>query len=141
MIIDALLQAAGYAPLNPRLPAAFDFLRSASLPLLPDGRFEVEGPDLVAIVVRTQGKPREEARLEAHRKFIDIHYIIAGMEEMGWSPLPSCTTIAEPYDEEKDILFFADRPATWAEVSPGSFALFSPEMRTLLLCHAEPCTR
>ena len=127
MIIDSLRQVHLYAALNPRFPAAFEFLRSASLPLLPEGRYEVEGSDLVAIVVRAEGKTRAGAKLEAHRKYIDIQYVVAGKEEMGWAPLSGCAAVTDPYDEEKDILFFGDQPAPWVVVPPGSFALFFPE--------------
>jgi YhcH/YjgK/YiaL family protein len=35
--------------------------------------------------------------------------------------------IAEPYDPQKDIAFFADRPDTWIHVPAGRFAIFFPE--------------
>src|SRR5512138_922634 len=137
MIIDSLRQGHQYASLNPRFPRAFEFLQSASLPLLPEGRYEVDGSDLVAIVVSARGKTRTEAKLEAHRKFIDIQYVVRGREEMGWAPLSACANIESSYDEERDILFFKDPPLTWPEVPPGSFAIFFPDDAHAPLVSAE----
>ena len=35
--------------------------------------------------------------------------------------------VSSPYDAEKDVQFFFDRPATWLAVTRGLFAVFYPE--------------
>ena len=39
---------------------------------------------------------------EAHRKYLDIQYIVKGKEVMGWADLGECTIQGE-FNEEKDI--------------------------------------
>ncbi|MCK7529168.1 MAG: YhcH/YjgK/YiaL family protein [Ignavibacteriales bacterium] len=52
-------------------------------------------------------KPNQnlEGKLEAHRKYIDVQYVIRGEELMGYAPLGG-QKILEPYKEENDIVFF-----------------------------------
>lgn len=74
-----------------------------------------------------QGKPREMARLEAHRKYIDIQLVLEGDETMGWKPLVDCVDAVSEHSAEKDIRFFRDAPASWIAVPPGHFCIFFPE--------------
>ena len=73
-----------------------------------------------------QGRGREGARLEAHRRYIDIQYTIEGNEEIGWMPLATAGSPANPYDDTRDIVFFDRRPTTWLAVPEGTFAVFFP---------------
>jgi biofilm protein TabA len=126
MILAELATAAPYEALHPKFAVAFEFLASPGLTEIGEGRYEVEPGEVTAIVVRGPGKPRAEARLEAHRRFIDIQYVIGGNEEMGWSPLSECSEVSAPYDDPNDIIFFSDRPRSWFQVPPGTFAIFFP---------------
>jgi len=47
------------------------------------GRYNLVGDDLIVIVDHAQGKTRDLARLECHRRYIDIQLVLDGMEEMG----------------------------------------------------------
>lgn len=67
----------------------------------------------------------EEGKLEGHRKYIDIQYVISGDESMGWSPR-SDVAPSENYDAEKDLEFFEGSPESIVQVPPGSFAVFLP---------------
>lgn len=126
MIVDSMLSADRYVPLHPLFRQAVEFLRSPDLLGLADGRYELDGDELVAIVVRKGGKSRGEAVLEAHARDIDIHVVLEGRESMGWRPVGDCERVKSPYDEASDCIFFEDRPALWAEVPAGSFAIFFP---------------
>jgi biofilm protein TabA len=82
---------------------------------------------MFVIIDRKDGRGHDGARLEAHRRYIDIQYTIHGDEEIGWSPLAACTAPAGPFDATKDIIFFDDAPSSWLSVPRGSFAIFFPE--------------
>ncbi|HPG38919.1 MAG TPA: YhcH/YjgK/YiaL family protein [bacterium] len=126
MITDKLDQAEKYFTLHPAFPVAFALLRSDSLAQRESGKYNVDGDRLYYLVSNGPGKKRNEARLEAHRKYIDIQYVIAGTDTMGWKPLTGCSLVDSPYDSSKDIEFFADEPQTWTPVPAGSFAIFFP---------------
>lgn len=127
MIFSALSQAGRYAALHPLFSRAFGFIRDNDLHALAPGRYPVEGEQLFAIVEQAPGKPREQARLECHRRYIDIQLVLDGSEEMGWKPLADCLNPVSDYSEEKDIRFFHDAPASWITVPPEHFCVFFPE--------------
>jgi YhcH/YjgK/YiaL family protein len=73
------------------------------------------------------GRSRTDAKLEAHRKYIDIQYVIAGTDEMGFKPTADCKEIDTEYDVNNDIEFFEDQPDSWTPVPAGSFVIFFPQ--------------
>ena len=126
MILDYLTEADRYASLHPRIAAGFAYLRQANLAKIPDGKHMIVGDDLFAIVARDQGRGRELSPLEAHRRYIDIQYVVSGNESIGYLPQADCQRISTPYDSARDIEFYFDRPATWLTLPAGMFALFFP---------------
>lgn len=127
MILDRLTRADKYAACSSRLAAGFQFLRSHDLASLPNGKVEIDGQQLFAICAHDQGRGREASPLEFHRKYIDIQYVVSGQEQIGWQQLDACHQIQQPYDADRDIGFYSDRPESWFQVAPGSFAVFFPE--------------
>ena len=127
MIVDRLEHADRYCDMHPAFAQAFAFLKRSDLAELPAERHEIDGDRLFCIISQGPGRPRSEAKLEAHREYIDIQYVIAGDEEMGWKPTADCRISHTPYDAEKDIEFFQDEPDSWNDVPPGSFVIFFPQ--------------
>lgn len=127
MIIDAASGFSRYEPLHKLFPDVARFLARPDLVALPDGRHEIAGEDLFAIVMRANGKSADAAQLEIHDRYIDVQLVLEGTEEMGWKPRSACTLAVAEYDAEKDFQLFQDLPQTWAQVHPGQFALFFPE--------------
>lgn len=127
MILDTLAQAHRYLGLHPLFAPAFEFLRGADLSALAPGRHAIQGERLFAIVEACAGRTREEAKLESHRRHIDIQLVLEGCDEMGWKPLADCVDPATAHDAARDIRFFNDAPASWIVTPPGSFCVFFPE--------------
>ena len=127
MLIDNLQNADRCLPLHPVFVGAFAFLRRVDLDQLPSGRHEIDGERLYAIVSRDQGRGCEQSLLEAHRRYIDIQFVVSGEECIGWLPISDRKRVSSPYNADKDLEFFFDRPATWLVVSPGNFVVFYPE--------------
>jgi len=127
MIIDAGAFHFRYTSLHPLFDRAFRFLADTDLRAFAPGRHPIDGDRLYLSIDHVQGRGRDGARLEAHRRYIDIQYTIEGDEEIGWMPLESCGPPAAPFDETKDVGFFDIRPASWLAVPPGTFAIFFPQ--------------
>ena len=127
MIIDNLSNAKRYFSLNPRFEKAFNFLKTTDLRKLEEKKYEVDGADVYATCMVRQGLAPEAAKHEAHDKYVDIQVCVSGREGFGWSFRPDCTSVKEPYNPEKDIVFYADKPDTFVEIKPGQFAIFFPE--------------
>lgn len=124
MILEPLDQFPRYFPLHPLFPKVHEFLRLVQSQGFPEGRFPIEGDRIIAIV--STGDKEPEAKLEIHRRYIDIQYIISGIDRMGWRPLAICTDVALDYSPEQDKILYADKPVAFVDVQPGSLAVFFP---------------
>jgi YhcH/YjgK/YiaL family protein len=127
MILDILENAERYAGAHPAFAAAFAFLRRPDLAKLPEGRMDLDGDNLFALVQRPEGRGQSGARLEAHRKYADIQYVVSGCEAYGWRARADAPVVTEPYVEARDIEFFGGAPSVWLPALPGVFAVFFPE--------------
>ena len=126
MIIDRLDNWKIYANVNPLFRKAFEFLEKSDLAAMECGRYDIEGDDAYAMVQEPEGKTEATAKVEVHRKYIDIQYVVTGNEKMGWIPLCGMGH-DEGFDDKKDCGFFSDKPMAWFPVRPGCFALFFPQ--------------
>lgn len=125
MILDTLGNAAKYTGLKMGISEAFGFLDQPGLADLPDGKYEILGDRVYALVARENGRKVSDTQLEGHRKHIDIQYVISGDESMGWAPREGLASSVD-YDAEKDLEFFEGEPVSFMRVPPGSFAVFLP---------------
>lgn len=124
MILDHIQNYGSYAKLHPLFPAAFAHLLALSTcDGLPTGRIELDGECIYAMVTNGTGKPRDKARTETHRRYIDIQYTLTGTDLIGWLPASDCAH-SIGYDASKDIEFYTDWPEVWFEVKAGQFAVF-----------------
>ena len=127
MIVDNLANAANYFSLHPLFEKAFEYIRQLNMETVETGSVEIEGKQLRASIVETALKPAKAARLETHKKFIDIQIPVAKAETFGWKSLSSLSSSVSGYDEANDIEFFPDKPSAQVTVLPGEFVIFSPE--------------
>ena len=126
MVLDHLDNTQQYFQMNPLLARAFAFLHQGELDKLEAGRHEIDGDDVYALVAAPEPTPREDGRLEVHRRYIDVHYTISGIEQIGWKATSRCTSPLGEFDETNDALLFSDGPVTWLSVPPAHFAICFP---------------
>jgi YhcH/YjgK/YiaL family protein len=127
MILDTLSNDERLTKLHPGFGAALEFLRGANVSQLPEGRQEIDGSRLYAMVIRGQGKGLKGAKLEAHRRYIDIQCSLAGSDVIGWKPISACNNPVQAFDEKKDFQLFLDSPDSWVTIPQGNFGIFYPE--------------
>ena len=127
MILDSLTNSDKYINLHPRFAKAFEFIKSKNLGSLEVGKYPIDGPELHASVSEKEGYTREEAKFEAHNRWLDIQVCPAGKEQIGWSALERVATPKGEYNAEKDVTFFSDKPDTYFTLQAGQFAIFYPE--------------
>jgi len=127
MILDKLPNAPRYYTLHPLFQEAFRFLQEADLQNLPTGKHSIKGEELFAILSEATGITEQDAKLEVHRKYIDIQYIVSGTDHMGWKDLAQCAVPSNPYNEVRDAAFFSDKTSSWFDVPAGSFTIFYPD--------------
>ncbi|TDX52496.1 YhcH/YjgK/YiaL family protein [Orenia marismortui] len=125
MIIDNLKNAEFYYNLHNRMATAFKFLLEEDLSELKPGKYEIEGDNIFASVESYNTKAKEEGSWEGHRKYLDIQYIIDGVEMMGCTDLKGMK-LSEEYNQEKDILFL-EGEGNFFTLEAGNFAIFMPQ--------------
>ena len=125
MIIDKINNSEFYVKRFPVLSEAFGFISRN------EGKFRegkhIVSDDMYAVVEKSLPKPKEEQKLEAHKKYVDFQYIIEGADIIGWKSLSECADILEKYDDSKDIAFFNEAPDFNIVLTAGSFVLFFPD--------------
>ena len=124
MVTDRLTNAALYRSLGPRIAAALDYVRATDFSAMPDGRHDIEGDHIFALVQRYPSKPLADGRWEAHRKYIDLQLVVSGTEQIGYVSIDQLT--AEPYDAERDLTWLAGAAGQWITLPAGHFMLLWP---------------
>ncbi|MBQ3212416.1 MAG: YhcH/YjgK/YiaL family protein [Alistipes sp.] len=128
MILDSLKNKAQYAALHPRFKTVFDFIDNNDVAALPCGRHDIDGDNIFVSVQELDLRDVKDARLELHRKYIDIQLLLCGPEEVfGWSEKKDCLTPETEFDEAKDIQLFTDIPQCFYTVGQGQFTILFPE--------------
>jgi YhcH/YjgK/YiaL family protein len=127
MILDSLSLWHRYAPLHPRFARAFAFLEQVG-PEVALGRHEIADDSIFALVQRYTTRPVEGMQLEAHRRYIDVQYLVSGREVIHWAPLRDLAHVTQPYDTTKDAGLFALSPATVpVPLRAGQFMILFPD--------------
>jgi len=128
MIVSDLSHISRQVALSANLKKAFDFLRSPGLQALPDGRVEIDGDRVFALVQRFETKWAATPKFECHQKYIDIQFILSGEEIIGWAPLERME-ITVAYEADKDISFGTVAKGQWTPVhlQAGQMAVLYPE--------------
>jgi len=130
MIFDRLSNCAQYGALNEKIKKGFDFIKNNDLKNFKDGKYIIEGeeddPEIYANIQTLTTKTPENKKWEAHRKYIDIQYVIKGKEKTGFGILEDFNQIIEPYDQKKDIEFLNGNKFSFVNVQEGDFTVFFP---------------
>ncbi|WP_432735987.1 YhcH/YjgK/YiaL family protein [Maridesulfovibrio sp. FT414] len=125
MILDSMDNYSKY-DFGPAWETAFSFLRgletSAAL-----GRHAIDGDTVFAEVNEYNTKEHEKGIYEAHRKYVDIQFLLSGREIIGWADLPALE-IETAYIPERDVEFLKPLPELPNQgiLTPGNFMVFFP---------------
>ncbi len=126
MILDQLDSALLYGGLGSRIAIGLALLNEDSVRGAAPGKYEVDGENLFYVVDEYETAPIEDGRLEIHRKYMDIQYIVSGSECIGYRSIDGLD-ILDAYDGEKDLAFYkADGSMSRCILKAGMFAIFWP---------------
>lgn len=89
-------------------------------------RVDLEGEEIFALHQVYVTKDREEGRYEAHRKHIDLQFLVAGEEQVFLAPLREGTETV-PYDAERDVAFYEAKQGMELVLRASMVAIFYPE--------------
>ncbi len=125
MIVDKIENAHQYQGIHPGIDKALAYIKRTNFSDLPMGKHEIEGDALFVILKEYETKQIDGNLLESHLKYIDVQYIVEGVEQMG----VTMRTDQEPqkaYNVEDDYMLF-DEPYDIITVNSGMFVVFFPD--------------
>jgi biofilm protein TabA len=105
MVFDVLANAHLYTALGLRIERGLKFLAETDLAGLSPGKHELDGKQLFALVSDYTTKPLAESRWEAHRHYLDLQYMVSGVERMGIAPVDYLA--AGDYQADRDIVWLS----------------------------------
>lgn len=125
MVYDKIDNIETYKGLSDDIYEGLKFLIKAT-PDLACGVHEIN-PRVKAIVSEYETKAVNENGYEAHKKFIDIQYLLKGTERNCCSPIEKLKE-TKPYTKEVDAAFYeAEITAHELRLGDGYFAIYWPQ--------------
>lgn len=128
MIAAELHQLRAQSAWAPNMAKALDFLIQMKAAELIDGRVDIDGDVVFAIVqsydTSTLGDP---ITLEVHKRYIDVQYVADGEEVVAWAPAHRLPVSIE-YDEAKEAWFgvIPAAEASFVRLAAGEAGVFYP---------------
>lgn len=124
MLYDSLKHIEFYKGIHPGVYRALEILRDTDFSQLEDKRYEVDGDNLFFFLQSYETKPDNDTP-EAHRKYIDIQFLVSGREKMGVAPLEDMSEEVEARPDG-DIWFYRG-PMDYITLTAGDrFAVLWP---------------
>ncbi|MDD3172333.1 MAG: YhcH/YjgK/YiaL family protein [Herbinix sp.] len=102
MIVDKFSNLGFYKSVIKNLDNAIEAVKK--LEKMEVGKYEFEGGFFM--VQQGVTNPMNEGTFEVHRKYVDIHIIVDGSEDVAWGYLSDLKE-ETAYDEEKDAAFYS----------------------------------
>lgn len=124
MIFDSITNKENYRDF-PMLYEALCFLAKLPEQELPSPNTVLIEKKLFCNPVSLVSKPEKDCIYEAHRNYIDLHYIVKGVERIATSQIQALNTEV-PYSEEKDIEFLTGEADGYYDLKPGQFLVCFP---------------
>ena len=124
MVLDTIDHASRYLQLGEGITRALHYIKRNDLADVEPGRYEIDGDNLVMMVIDQENTNTNECRLEGHRRYIDLQYWVAGSELMGHEVLDS-QPVLEEYSEKSDCAFY-NCIASYSRLTPGMFVIYYP---------------
>lgn len=126
MILDKIKNWDRYLGAQSKLYKGMWFICEDFNENIQDGRYDIQGNDIYAMVQSYATEALENKRLESHRRYIDIQYIVSGKEVIGWLPIEGLKVMT-PYSDENDVVFYHNSECmSQLVLTPGMFAVFYP---------------
>ncbi|MBO5955550.1 MAG: YhcH/YjgK/YiaL family protein, partial [Clostridia bacterium] len=88
------------------------------------GKYIIDEDTVYAIV--NEYDTKTEGFYEAHKRYIDLQYVVSGHEQLYWKNIKDCTVTRE-YDPTGDSMLLTAEDPVVLDMPAGTFALLYPE--------------
>ena len=124
MIVDQLENARQYYGLGTGIEAALRYLQDTDFGKVDPERYDIDGDQVYAMVQVYDSKPKVEGFWEAHRRYLDVQYVAAGVEHMGYAP--AANLLAGAYEEGNDFIKL-EGAGEFFLLREGYFCILAPQ--------------
>jgi YhcH/YjgK/YiaL family protein len=124
MILDKIVNIKNYLGITRNMDTAINYMVNKCFANLETGRHEIDGDSVFLLIQEYETKRIDEGKLESHRKYIDIQYVIEGSELIGYAPIEDLKVVKE-YDGDDDFMLFEGAFETH-RIENGRFAVYFP---------------
>lgn len=126
MIYDKIINAKAYSKILPEIVKAAKFASKVGKNA-KDGRYDIDGDKMFAIVSAYPTKMDRSLPFEGHRKYIDLQCLLSGEERIDIVQGKGFK-VTQKYSVKKDI-YFIRPPERYSSIilTPGTFAVLHPQ--------------
>ena len=124
MVHDHITHASEYFNLSRGIRTALEYLARTDLERLAEGRHDVDGDRVFALVSDYQTRQPHDAFWEAHRQHVDVQFVVHGRERIGYANLDRFAV--EPHDADRDLTVARGVAGGFAAVGAGEFVILFP---------------
>lgn len=125
MILDTISNWQLYADVHPNVKKALQYLANLPTDDLQEGRHDIDGDRVYALIQLYDTEPADDRKFEAHQDYIDVQYVHRGTETIYWQVADSLTPIG-PYDSDSDCILYKDAKASALRLTDGMFTILYP---------------
>ena len=104
MILDELKNAKQYAGIHAGVDKALEAMKQYTADNYPLGKVEIDGDNVFLLLNSYETRTKEEAKAEAHRKYIDVMYMVEGAETIYVKSVDRLKNITTEYTPEMEAL-------------------------------------
>ncbi|MDC7290511.1 YhcH/YjgK/YiaL family protein [Blautia schinkii] len=105
MIVDKITNLTKYPVIRPFADTILAFIEKERRENLKDGRYNLDGDNLFALVQSYETKDLSQGLIESHEIYTDLQYIVKGEEYIYWNPLDELKLV-EDRRPDGDIAFY-----------------------------------
>ena len=128
MILDQIKHRALYKDILPAIASALERAAAYTPENYPGGRVDMDGDNLFLLLNTYETHASDSALFEAHKKYIDVMYMVEGEEIIYVKPTEKLSSVTKPYDPQVDALLAnIDEDATPVRLTAGSFIVLFPQ--------------
>ncbi|MBR2525261.1 YhcH/YjgK/YiaL family protein [bacterium] len=126
MIKNSLKYTKNYYSLSDKIKLGLEFIQNNNLKNFENGKYQILNDDVYVNIQDYNTKHENQGKWEAHRKYIDIQFMIEGSELIGVGEIQNFQ-VQETYDNEKDVEFLSsDFPQQFIKMNEGDFIILYP---------------
>lgn len=111
---------------NKYFQQALEFIEKTDLKAMANGKHVIDGENLWVNIVDSELRSAEEAKFEAHNRYIDIQIPLSGAEGFGVMDRGDCQDPLGEFNENDDYILYADAIVNVVTRQAGEMIVFAP---------------